>query len=153
MFEFARKTLFVQTAARPVLLLGCLAVTGCTVASSDAAFQNYKGSRVYAIDAQSFEVLTPPGQEGYQHWCVAADYARHKLGADWSDRIFVQAGLGDGRITDGPTSVEFTLKHIAGEANGGFIRQTNAFDIGDNFSVSIADGFCSPFYSDRNFNF
>ncbi len=123
-----------------------LIAVGCTeggIRQSQADFYSTRPqARIYALDSTSFEVVPPIGAQGAAYWCGAADYARRRLGAGWSQEIYVQSGRADSQVTGRIDAVTFTLEPVARTDAFPSIRRAFGFKPGDHFSLSTAEGFC-----------
>ncbi|KUP92078.1 hypothetical protein [Tritonibacter horizontis] len=127
-------------------LAGLLVVAGCgaplTTGQAPDFYATQAQARIYALDATSFEVVPPIGAEGAAYWCAAADFARHRLGAGWSQDIYVQKGRADSVVNGRIETVTFTLDPTARAEPLTLIRRAYGFKPGDRFSLSTAEGFC-----------
>lgn len=60
-------------------------------------------------DPAAFEVIESRGAGPSHIWCVAADYARHALGAAGTDRIYLAAPRGPSKTMPGRMAVGFAM--------------------------------------------
>ena len=93
---------------RPILIAALISLAGAVPASAQNAFAT-NGARVYALDANVYEVVGNSGGGYRLFWCGAGEYARRVLGASWSARISVVRGLGPSQATNRRSAVHFTL--------------------------------------------
>ncbi|CUH75218.1 hypothetical protein TRM7557_00276 [Tritonibacter multivorans] len=136
-------------ALKSVAIVSAFCLMGCDVSTSNSdRFISRSKTPVYPITDTTFEVGLRPGQPFRAFWCSAADYARRVKGADWNDRIYVLRSLGRGRISDAPDAVEFSLDPVAQAAQPSVRLSFNAFEVGENRSVSSANGDCQRQFSD-----
>ncbi|TNJ41800.1 hypothetical protein [Phaeobacter sp. B1627] len=127
-------------------LIGLSGLAACTELPSTGAQADFYAprtqARVYALDARSFEVVPQIGANGASYWCTAADFARRRLGAGWSQMIYVQKGRADSVVSGRIDAVTFTLDEIPRAEGYPLIRRAYGFKPGDAFSLSTAEGFC-----------
>ncbi len=126
---------------RSILFVALICLMGGVSASAQNAFAT-KGARVYALDANVFEVVGNSGGGYLLFWCGAGEYARRVLGASWSARISIVRGLGPSLATDRRSAVHFTLNPEAAGVTPIQSPSLNAYDVGDTKSVNEASGFC-----------
>lgn len=121
------------------LAAALLAVTG--PAAAQKAF-NAPGSRVYAIDGNTFEVVGNSGRGYKLYWCGAADYARRALGAGWRNQVTVVRGLGTSQATGQRSAVQFTTNPKALGITPIQSPSPNSYEVGDSKTVTEANGYC-----------
>ncbi|OIQ29891.1 MAG: hypothetical protein BM562_10640 [Alphaproteobacteria bacterium MedPE-SWcel] len=128
------------------VLIGLSGIAACTelpTAGPQADFYAARTqARVYVLDARSFEVVPQIGAYGAAYWCTAADFARRRLGAGWSQMIYVQKGRADSVVSGRIDAVTFTLDEVPRAEEHSLIRRAYGFKPGDAFSLSTAEGFC-----------
>ncbi|MBU3036385.1 hypothetical protein [Tritonibacter mobilis] len=138
--RFAPRALTLSALAATAALAGCVDLQS-TGPQADY-FSSRALARIYALDDGSFEVVPEIGAQGAAYWCAASEYARRRLGADWSQDIYVAKGRAPSTVSGRIDSVTFTLSHVpSAEGKRPFIN-TFGFKPGDNFSVSSGDSFC-----------
>ena len=127
--------------------LATVALAACENAPrSEGRFMSRTQTPVYRITDTSFEVGLRPGQPFRFFWCSAADYARKTQDAGWNVRIYVLRGLGKGRLSGTPDSVEFSLEPVDQAPHPSVRLSFVPFEVGGSRSVSSAHGECSrPF--------
>lgn len=80
------------------------------LAAPAAAYQPHIPLDVRATGTpDTFEVFEQRGAGPSHIWCVAADHARHTLGAPSNQRIYVASPLGASQLDPGRNAVRFTL--------------------------------------------
>ena len=67
-------------------------------------------------DPGAFEVIESRGAGPSHIWCVAADYARHVLGAAGTDRIYLAAPRGPSQTMPGRMAVGFAMSLAQADA-------------------------------------
>lgn len=127
---------------RPILIAALICLMGLAPASAQNAFAT-NGARVYALDANVYEVVGNSGGGYRLFWCGAGEYARRVLGASWSARISVVRGLGPSLATNRRSAVQFTLTPGAVGVTPIQSPSLNAYDVGDTKSVNEASSFCN----------
>ncbi|MDP5216627.1 hypothetical protein Q5Y75_05305 [Ruegeria sp. 2205SS24-7] len=100
------------------ILIAAMALAACDLppgegTSNRYAFVSPYGPRVNPVNAQEFEVILGPSGTFDGYWCGASEYARRKLGAGWSDRIYVASPIGPSLTTERSSAVRFTLDPAA----------------------------------------
>jgi hypothetical protein len=132
---------------RYLALAGLALASACEVPTGGEApkyaFVSPYGPRVNPVDANEFEVILNAGGAFDGYWCGASEYARRKLGAAWSDRVYVASPISQSVTTDRRSAVRFTLDPAALG-----ITPTNetfrvGINVGDNMSITQADMRCS----------
>ena len=93
---------------------------------------------VYALDADSFEVIENDGAGGTQLWCAAGIYAREVLGQR-SGSLYIEQGRGPAVSLSGRMGVQFTTQAVpnAFSAFTQGVRRT-----GQVFSINHAFALC-----------
>lgn len=129
-----------------------LGVAGCeqTSVSGTAGFSgNVPGSitvrngiRVFPVDANLFEVSPGASARTDDYWCGASEYARRKLGAPWSARIYVASGIQPGAVSGRRSTVLFTLNPEAAGVTPVDLTVRTGFTVGDNLSLNMANTRC-----------
>lgn len=108
------------------------------------AFTGRRGTRAAPVNNAVFEVVPRGSGIGPDFWCGAAEYARRELGAAWSDKIYIARGRGQSVTTGRRSSVQFTLNpEAAGITPIEPSLSLNALKVGDNMSVTQANGYCN----------
>ncbi|MGV6847712.1 MAG: hypothetical protein ACWA5A_04970 [Marinibacterium sp.] len=126
------------------LLLGAALGLTFAVAAVSAARSGFSApqSRVYQIDANTFEVVGNSGRGARLYWCGAATYARRELGASWQDKVTIARTLGPSAATGRRSAVQFTLTPEALGITPISSPTPNAFAVGDTMTVTSGNGFC-----------
>ncbi|KUJ80575.1 hypothetical protein AVO45_05885 [Ruegeria marisrubri] len=127
---------------RTMRVLALIATATSFVSMAGAA---PNGFRAEAINSTDFEVIPRSRNDISGYWCAAADFARRKLGAGWTQPIYVLRGFGPSVTTGRKTAVQFTLDPGAAglvPSDQGWIR--SGLKPGDSMSVQRAQGFCEP---------
>ena len=126
------------------LLISIAVISGCTV--PDDAHVTLRHAKVYPLDNGVFEVAIPWDQNIAGFWCGASDYARRELRARATARIYVYRGLDKGVAADRRSTVLFTMTPPdSASGRQPWLMRPNAFDPGQNLSVSSADSRCDPY--------
>ncbi|GGH20581.1 hypothetical protein SAMN05444007_101420 [Cribrihabitans marinus] len=110
-----------------------------------AAFATPYGTRVYQVSDAVFEVVPFPLAGTDEYWCGAAEYARRRLGADWSDQLYIVRGVGRSAAAGGRSSVQFTLTPEAVGVTPIDLQVRTGFKVGDHQSVTRGHGLCPVF--------
>ncbi|MDP5216131.1 hypothetical protein Q5Y75_02780 [Ruegeria sp. 2205SS24-7] len=113
--------------------------------NTGAAFSTPYGTRVYQVDANIFEVVPYPLAGRDEYWCGASDYARRRLGAAWSQQIYMASKTVRSAAAGGRTAVQFTLNPQAIGLEPVDVNVRTGLIIGDHMTVQRANGFCQPF--------
>lgn len=97
----------------------------------------------------SFEVIAARGAGPAHIWCVAADHARHVLGAAGSDRLYLATPRGPSQTMPGRMAVRFALSvdavDAAPEADKPFLGglMLSLMQAGSSLSVTQALQYCT----------
>ncbi|MEX0349811.1 MAG: hypothetical protein AB3N15_10350 [Paracoccaceae bacterium] len=132
---------------RYLALAGVLFLSACDVPidgeGQKYAFVSPYGPRVNPINANEFEVILNAGGTYDGYWCGAADFSRRKLGAAWSDRVYVASPVSQSVTTDRRSAVRFTLDPAALGITPVNKTFRSGISVGDNMSITQADTRCS----------
>lgn len=125
-------------------LAAATTVAAIAATSANAAsFRAYNRVTVNPVAGGTFEALETAqyGQRGM--WCAAADYAISVLGADGTDRVYVQTPRGDSVTKPGRKGVVFGLSVPAGASDVPVLSINAALRVpGSSLSVDHAFQFC-----------
>jgi len=133
-----------QNIRRVFAAVTVLALLPMLVPDVALAFSGRRGTRVEPVNNVVFEVVARGSGTGPDYWCGAADFARRALGAGWSDMIYIARGRGQSVTTGRRSSVQFTLDPAAaGITPIEPSLSLNALKVGDNMSVTQANGYCN----------
>lgn len=122
---------------------GGVAVSAST--SSGGSFVSRYGPRVNQVNNAIFEVIPHAGVMTDDYWCAAADYARRRLGADWSDQVYVASSYTTSVTTGRRSAVQFTLDPAGAGITPIDVSFRSGFKVGDSMSVNQADSRCQIF--------
>ncbi|MCL6284751.1 hypothetical protein M3P21_14535 [Ruegeria sp. 2012CJ41-6] len=127
-------------------LAALLLASACDIETGEApkyAFVSPYGPRVNPVNANEFEVILSAGGAFDGYWCGASDYARRKLGAAWTDRVYVASPISQSVTTDRRSAVRFTLDPAALGITPVNKTFSAGLQVGDNMSVTQANTRCS----------
>ena len=115
--------------------------------AAPAAAQDYRASNkltVGQITPAVFEVVSRPGKSGANNfWCAAAEYARDRLGAAGTARIYVAEPRGPSTLSPSRSAVRFTLDPAAAGIDATPPRTSLSVDhVGDSIARRSAEEYC-----------
>ncbi len=122
------------------LVLASLA-TG-VFAASPTGF-NYKKTRVFQLDASTFEVVPKKRPRVDDYWCAASEFAVRRLGSAWRQRLYVASSYSDAVTTGRPSTIRFTLDPDAAGITPNDGSVSSGFRVGDNMSIQLANTRCN----------
>lgn len=117
-------------------LLSAVVISAMTMPIIASAFTAENRTKVTPAAGNTF-VVSPSGRFGVPgQWCAASDYAQRVLGADWSQRLYVQGSGSERR------SIVFGLDPAGATPSKITVVSRSAKTPGANFSVQRAYAFC-----------
>ncbi|MEX0349534.1 MAG: hypothetical protein AB3N15_08910 [Paracoccaceae bacterium] len=114
-------------------------------ANTGAAFVTPYGTRVYQVDKNVFEVVPYSLAQTDEYWCGAAQYAHRRLGADWSQQVYMASKQVRSSAAGGRSAVQFTLNPEAIGLEPVEVHVRTGLTVGDHMSITRADTRCQPF--------
>lgn len=131
-----------------LLASACQIQTGAAVSSGGGisyAFVTPYGQKVNPVNANEFEVMLNAGATYDGYWCGASEYARRRLGAAWSDRVYVASTISPSVTTDRASAVRFTLDPQALGIEPIELNFRSGFKVGDSMSITQANTRCQVY--------
>jgi hypothetical protein len=106
-----------------------------------AAWRALNWHEVFPISETEFEVVSRVGSGAADFWCGAGDFARSKLGAGATQRIYIWRAIGPSVTRPGKKAVQFSFSPPPGaNVTPGYSLSVKA--VGDNLTSAAAFQYC-----------